>query len=155
MSLWKIAQNVTQPIFWWKLINNFHGGKSWTKIWTTSVHNFQKPPKLNNLAPMGENSPNLVTLLVGPRHRFPMPLNKRWVKVSKSLEHPTKSKFRRADSMPRCSPLVTLTELVTFTEVVTFTERAHCQNGGSWVDESKVQSVKVFSSGNYKFLRCL
>jgi hypothetical protein len=36
-------------------------GKSGTKIWATSVF-FQKLPKVNN-RPLGENSPNLVTLL--------------------------------------------------------------------------------------------
>jgi hypothetical protein len=57
----KIAQKVAQNKFCQSqhIIYNF--GKSSTKIWTTFVI-FEKLSKVNN-RPLGENSPNLVTLL--------------------------------------------------------------------------------------------
>jgi hypothetical protein len=54
-----IAQKVAQCIFA-KLMHNLYHGKSSPKMWVTSVI-FKKLPKVNNY-PLGENSPNLVTL---------------------------------------------------------------------------------------------
>jgi hypothetical protein len=62
MSPWKVAQNVDQRVFCSKLIPNFYRGKSATSTWTTSVI-LKNLSNVNN-RPMGENSPNLVTLHV-------------------------------------------------------------------------------------------
>jgi hypothetical protein len=61
----KITQNVAQPDFWQNkcLTYTFPGEKSSPKIWATSIF-IKKLPKINN-HPMGENSPNLVTLRKG------------------------------------------------------------------------------------------
>jgi hypothetical protein len=59
----KFAQNVSQPIFWTYYYISFTEEKSCPRLWTNSVI-FIKLAKVNN-RPMGENSPNLVTLLGG------------------------------------------------------------------------------------------
>jgi hypothetical protein len=55
-----IAQNVAKPIFAkinaWPLLL-----KRLPKMWATFVHNFKQFAKVNN-HPMGQKSPNLVTL---------------------------------------------------------------------------------------------
>jgi hypothetical protein len=56
----KIAQNVAQPIFLSKSVHNFYRGTKYSKN-LGHVYNLKKLPKVNN-NPMGENSPNLVTL---------------------------------------------------------------------------------------------
>jgi hypothetical protein len=58
----KIAQNVAQSIFRKKIVRNFYREKRSPKIRATSVI-IKKLPKVNN-HPIGENSPNLVTLSV-------------------------------------------------------------------------------------------
>jgi hypothetical protein len=56
----KIAQNVAQPVFQnWRITRIVE--KSSQRIWPTSEI-LNKLPKINN-CPIGENSPNLVTLL--------------------------------------------------------------------------------------------
>jgi hypothetical protein len=57
-----IAQNVAQTIIWSIYTHNFFWEKNEAKNWATSK-NFPKLPKVNN-GPMGESSPNLVTLHV-------------------------------------------------------------------------------------------
>jgi hypothetical protein len=56
----KKSQNVAQNIFLSKSIHELNRGKSGPKMWATF---FQKTSEENN-HPMGENSPNLVTLTV-------------------------------------------------------------------------------------------
>jgi hypothetical protein len=57
----KFAQNVAQPIFGQYYHISFTEEKSCRRMWTNSIL-FIKLPKVNN-RPMGENSPNLVTLV--------------------------------------------------------------------------------------------
>jgi hypothetical protein len=66
MSLWKkIAKNVALPIFCQTYYINFDLQKSGPNTLATSVV-FIKLPNVKN-RPRGENSPNLVTLLLGRR----------------------------------------------------------------------------------------
>jgi hypothetical protein len=66
MNLLQNRQKCSLPEFLSKLIHNFliHNfkrGKSSPKMWATS-ESFKKLPKVNN-DPIGEKSPNLVTLI--------------------------------------------------------------------------------------------
>jgi hypothetical protein len=62
MGLEKIAQNVAQSFICqnYYIINTW--GKSSTNMWATSVI-FKRLPKVNNHL-LGENSPNLITLIL-------------------------------------------------------------------------------------------
>jgi hypothetical protein len=56
----RIVQNVVEPIFWLKLIRNLYLVKVAENLYY--LCNFHKKLPIVNNHPIGENSPNLVTL---------------------------------------------------------------------------------------------
>jgi hypothetical protein len=68
MSLRKYGPKRGPTHFLAKLVNSHYRGKSNQKMSNATFVIFEKPPKENN-RPMGENSPNLVTLSRNPVHR--------------------------------------------------------------------------------------
>jgi hypothetical protein len=58
----KFVKNVAKRVVLSKLINNFYILEKVAPVWTASVCNKKLPKEYNR--PMGENSPNLVTLIL-------------------------------------------------------------------------------------------